>query len=88
MVSTHGEASPTASNALDHYHSHIKEQLTQDDYGRYVAIDPDSGEWSVSDSADVSVEDLRCKVDVQHPLVIVHPRIWIDKFGGWPLARS
>ena len=77
------EVDVSGQAALTHYHERIKPLLTEDDVNRFIAIDPDSGEWEISESEDVAVSELRRKVDVQYPLVIFHPRIWVDRFGSW-----
>ncbi len=88
MVRTQSEIDASGDRALSHYHERIKPQLTTDDVNRFIAIDPISGEWGVSDDEDAAVGMLREKVDVEHPLVIVHPRIWVDSFGGWRTDTS
>ena len=87
MVRTQEEIDASGDLALAHYRERIKPLLTEDDVNRFIAIDPESGEWGISDDEDAAVDDLRRKVDVEYPLVIVHPRIGVDRFGGWcPVA--
>ena len=83
MYRTQDEVDASGKRARAIYHTQIKPQLTDDDENKFIAIDPDSGEWGISDNEEVAVNELRRKVDAQYPLVIVHPRIWVDRFGSW-----
>ena len=82
MIRTQEEVDASGKRAREIYHREIKPQLTDDDVNKFVAIDPDSGEWAISETEDMADELLRRKVDVSHPLLLIHPRIWIDSFGG------
>ena len=82
MIRTQEEVDASGRRARELYHTQIKPQLTDDDVDRFIAIDPDSGVWAISDTEDMADELLRCKVDVSHPFLLIHPRIWIDSFGG------
>ena len=83
MYRTQEEVDASGKRAREIYHREIKPQLTDEDVNKFVAIDPDSGEWAISETEDVAVIELRRKVDVRYPLVLVHPRIWVDRFGSW-----
>ena len=56
MVGTHRGLSPTVKKAHEYYHSGIKNQLTEEDHGRYVVINAHTGEWMVGDSVEVVFE--------------------------------
>ena len=82
MYRTQEEVDASGKRARAIYHKQIKPQLTDDDENKFIAIDPDSGEWAISETEDSADELLRRKVDVSTPFLLVHPRIWIDSFGG------
>ena len=74
MVGTHEGLSTTAQKALSYYHLKIKQQLTEEDNGRYVVIDAHTGEWIIGDSVE-AVFDMRDHDPGSHPVVIQHPNI-------------
>ena len=76
------EVDVSGQAALTHYHERIKPLLTEDDVNRFIAIDPDSGEWEISDDRD-AVDKLRKRVPGAYPFLLVHPRIWVESFGGY-----
>ena len=77
---TQEEMAETSERALSIYHEKIKPQLTDADDGRYVAIDADTGNWAISEGYEV-VKLLKQKTDVEHPFILVHPRIWVHRTG-------
>ena len=80
MVRTQ-QISETSKRALRYYHDEIKPQLTKRDTGRFVAIDSNSGAWEISDDRD-AVDKLKARVPDAYPFLLVHPRIWVDSWGG------
>lgn len=74
MVRTRGGSSSTVEKAHEYYHSRIKDQLTEEDHGRYVAIDAHTGKWILGDSLEV-VFDMRDRMPGAHPVVIQHPNV-------------
>ncbi len=82
MVRTQEEIDASGRRAREIYHNQVKPLLTEKDVNRFIAIDPESGVWAISDTEDMADELLRKKVAVSHPFLLVHPRIWIDSFGG------
>ena len=74
---------------LTHYRDQIRPQLSDDDFGKFIAIDPESGVWDMSEDDVEAIARLRQKVDVEVPVVLQHPRIWVDRMGsGWPAIRD
>ena len=82
MVRTQSEVDASGRRAREIYHTRIKPLLSTEDVDRFIAIDPDSGEWAISETEVGAEEDLKSKVRVKHPYLLIHPRIWIDSFGG------
>lgn len=83
MVRSQEEVNAAGRRARDIYHKQIKPQLTDEDVNKFVAIDPTSGEWALADTEDAADKQLRRKVKVAHPYLMMHPRIWIESFGGF-----
>ena len=81
MVVTRRSLSSTAEKALDHYHSTIKDQLSEDDFGRYIAIDAHTGDWLVGESDEV-VFEMRDRNPCAHPVVIQYPNISTMRLGS------
>ncbi len=61
MVRTKEDRDAVGARGLEIYESEIAPQLSDDDEGRYVAIDVNSGEWEIDDTRDVT-ETLRARV--------------------------
>ena len=81
MPRTQQEIDDCGRRALAYYHNDIKPQLCEKDDGRYVAVDPDSGVWAISDGED-AVDMLQAKTSVKYPFLLIHPRVWVNSFGG------
>ena len=81
MVSTQQEIDAVACRAREHYVNHIVPQLTDDDINRFIAIDTVSGEWEISDGEEAA-DQLRARLPKAVIYLLVHPRIWVDSFGG------
>ena len=76
------------SLGLDIYERDIRPQGEADHTGQIVAIDVDSGCWSIGDEVLEAVNSLR----TQRPeaINILSERVGfpsLDKFGAWPLRR-
>ena len=52
MVRTKEERDAVSARGLAIYESVIASQLTDDDRGRYVAIDVNTGEWEIDDTGE------------------------------------
>ena len=66
--------------ALAIYYEKIKPQLTDDDHGRYIAIDAETGVWAISDGYDV-VKLLKRKTEAEYPFILLHPRVSLYSIG-------
>lgn len=82
MVRSQEEVNASGRRARDIYYKQIKPQLTDEDVNKFVAIDPASGVWALSDTEYGADQKLRRKAKVTYPYLLLHPRIWIDSFGG------
>ena len=61
MVRSKGETGTVRARGVAIYESKIAPQLTDDDEGRYVAIDVNSGEWEIDDTRH-AIKRLRVRV--------------------------
>ena len=64
----------TARRGREIYHRDIKPTLAQDQHGRCVAIDVDSGDWAIADEVLDAAADLRTR----------HPEatdVWLLRVG-------
>ena len=86
MQRTQDEINGCGRRALAFYHNDIKKQLSERDHGRYVAVDPETGTWAISDGED-AVDLLQAKTPVKYPFLLVHPRVWVNSFGGGRSGR-
>ncbi len=86
MVETRRRLSEKSEKAIGIYLSEIKPQLSDEDDGRYVAIDAHTGAWLLGDSIDVSLE-MRDQSPGSHPVVVQHPniyaRLWIRQYRSF-----
>ena len=69
------ETDAAGARGLEIYESVIAPQLTDDDRGRYVAIDVETGEWEIDDDEEVT-ETLRARVPGADIFLLRH--IYID----------
>ena len=81
MIGKQEKIGGSGDRALAYYHERIKPLLTEDDVNRFVAIDCNTGAWAVSDGRD-AVDKLKAEVPDAYPFLLVHPRIWVDSWGG------
>ena len=83
MVRTKEERDAVGARGLAIYESEIAPRLSDDDEGRYVAIDVNSGEWEIDDKEDVT-EILRARVPDADIFLLRHIYIVTGYFGGPP----
>ena len=83
MVRTKEETEAAGARGLAIYEKDIAPQLSDDDRGRYVAIDINTGEWEIDDTRDAT-EILRARVPDADILVLTHIDISTGYVGGIP----
>ena len=81
MVRTKEERDAVSARGLAIYESVIASQLTDDDRGRYVAIDVNTGEWEIDDTENAT-EILRVRVPDADIFLLRHPDIVTGYFGA------
>ncbi len=79
---TREQIEETSRRGMQFYKDRIKPLLTDDDEGRFIAIDSHTGEYEVGDSEWDVVESLKSRLPDAEVLVVVHPRIWVHAIGG------
>ena len=82
MIRTQEQTEANSRRGLEIYHERIKPLLTDDDEGRFIAIDSNTGEYEVGDGEMQVVEGLKSRLPDAEVLVVVHPRIWVHAIGG------
>lgn len=87
MLRTQEELNSVAERGDAHYHARIKHLLTEDDKGRFVAIDANTGEWEISDGQDAA-DRLRERVPNADIHLIRHITYHTVSFGYFPLEQS
>ena len=83
MVSSEKETETVGQRGLTIYERDIAPQLSDDDQGRYVAIDVNTGEWEIDDTRD-AIEALRARVPDADIFILRHIDIVTGYFGGRP----
>lgn len=66
------------------YFDHIKDQLTDADKNRYIAIDGNTGEWEIGDVSEEVTERLRARVPDALIYKIRHITMVSAYFGSAP----
>ena len=56
MVVANGQLSENSEKAIAVYKAEIESQLSEDDDGRYIVIDAETGEWDIGDTQDLILE--------------------------------
>ena len=84
---TQEELNSIAERGDKYYHASIKQQLTDADKGRYIAIDANSGEWEISEGRDAA-DNLRERVPGADIHLIRHVIYHTVSFGYFPLQES
>ncbi len=87
MLRTQEELEQVARRSERYYHESVKHQLTDADIGRFVAIDANSGAWSISDSWE-AVDELRARVPDADVHTIRHMIMWTASIGWVPPGSS
>ena len=85
MVRSKEETETVGKRGLAIYESEIAPQLSDDDQGRYVAIDVNTGEWEIDDSEDAT-EVLRARVPDADIFLLTHPETPRGFVRGFPLG--
>lgn len=83
MVRSKEATEAAGARGLEIYERDIAPQLSDDDRGRYVAIDIKTGEWEIDDTRDAS-EILRARVPDADIFLLRHIDIVTGYFGGVP----
>ncbi len=81
MVRTSEQLEETSRRALNFYHERIKPALTENDEGRFIAIDANTGEYEIGDDEWIG-EGLKERSPSADIFVLVHPRVWVHTIGG------
>ncbi len=66
------------------YFDHIKDQLTEADKNRYVAIDGNTGEWEIGDVSEEVTERLRARVPDALIHKLRHITLAVEYIGAVP----
>lgn len=66
------------------YFEHIKDQLTEADKNRYVAIDGNTGEWEIGDVSEQVTDRLRARVPDALIYKLRHITMAVEYFGAAP----
>ena len=80
-IRTREQIEATSRRGMEFYNERIKPLLTDDDFGRFIAIDSTSGEYEIGESEDVGLV-LKERLPEAEIFMLVHPRIWVHSFGG------
>ena len=83
MVRSKEDTETVGQRGLTIYEREIAPQLSDDDRGRYVAIDVNTGEWEIDDTRDAT-EVLRARVPNADIFLLRHIDIATGYFGGAP----
>ncbi len=83
MIRSREETDTVVKRGLEIYEIEVAPQLSDDDEGRYVAIDVNTGEWEIGDTERVG-EDLRAKVPDASIFLWKHPEIPRGYIRGFP----
>ena len=81
---TKEEIEDATDRAERFYFEHIKDQLTDADKNRYVAIDGNTGEWEIGDVSEEVTERLRARVPDALIYKLRHITMAVEYFGGVP----
>ena len=83
MVRSKEETEAVGERGLAIYESEIAPQLSDDDRGRYVAIDVNTGEWEIDDTREAS-NRLRTRILNADIFLLRHIDIDTGYFGCLP----
>ena len=74
------DVTPAVKKALDYYHTDIKHKLTEEDHGKFVAVDAHTGNWILGDSQDV-ILDMHDQMPDAHPVLLQYPYVSSGRLG-------
>lgn len=80
-IRTREQIEETSRRGMEFYEDRIKPLLTDNDEGRFIAIDAKTGEYEIGDNEDVGLV-LKERAPDADIFMLVHPRIWVHSFGG------
>ncbi len=80
-IRTREQIEETSRRGMEFYEGRIKPLLTDDDEGRFVAIDAKTGEYEIGDNEDAGLVLKESAPDADI-FMLVYPRIWVHSFGG------
>ena len=80
-IRTPEQIDETSRRGMKFYNEQIKPLLSAEDNGRFIAIDSNTGEYEIGENEDVGLilKDRHPEADI---FLLVHPRIWVNSFGG------
>ena len=87
MLRTQEELEQVARRSERYYHASVKHQLTDAHKRRFVAIDANSGAWSISDGWE-AVDELRARIPDADVHTIRHKIMWTASIGWVPPGPS
>ncbi len=80
-IRTREQIEETSRRGMQFYENSIKPMLTEEDAGRFIAIDAKTGEYEIGDNEDVGLV-LKDRAPDAEIFLLVHPRVWVNSFGG------
>lgn len=80
-IRTREQIEETSRRGMQFYNDRVKPLLTDEDDGCFIAIDTKTGEYEIGENEDVGLilKDRHPEADI---FLLVHPRIWVNSFGG------
>ena len=83
MLRTDEDRNAVGDRAMTIYENDIAPKLSDDDRGRYIAIDVNSGEWEIDDTRDAMYR-LRDRIPDAEIFLLTHIDIVTGYMGGIP----
>ena len=83
MLRTDEDRNAVGDRAMTIYENDIAPKLSDDDRGRYIAIDVNSGEWEIDDTYD-AMDNLRERIPDAEIFLLTHIDIATGYFGSGP----
>ena len=84
MVRAQSEIRRTVERGEEIYESSIKDQLSDDHLGKYLAIDTKTGEYEIGDSSMAVTDALHERVEGADVYVMRHGRMLVYSIGWFP----
>ena len=75
MVVANGQLSEDSEKAIAVYEAEIESQLSEDDDGRFIVIDAETGEWDIGDTQDL-ILDYWDRTHSRNLVMLQHPNIF------------